>query len=102
MTRNAVPRSSPTSCSVQMCGCESCEMARASRSNRARRSGSDVSAAERTFECDRSVEAGVAGAVDLAHPAGAERRQNLVRAEADAGGEGHERTILDCQLFSFR
>ena len=36
-----------------------------------------------------ALEAGVAGAVDLPHPAGAERRDDLVRAEAVAGREAH-------------
>ena len=42
-------------------------------------------------DLDRHValEAGIAGAVDLPHPAGAERRDDLVRAEAVAGREAH-------------
>ena len=38
---------------------------------------------------DVSVELPVARAVDLAHAAGAERREDLVAAEAGARGEGH-------------
>ena len=38
---------------------------------------------------DVAVELGVARPVDLAHAAGAERRLDLVGAEAGAGGEGH-------------
>ena len=36
-----------------------------------------------------ALEAGVARAVHLAHAAGAERRQDLVRAETGPGREGH-------------
>src|SRR5262249_27100782 len=38
---------------------------------------------------DRPLEARVAGAVDLAHPAGTSLGQDLVGAEASAGGERH-------------
>ena len=37
----------------------------------------------------RPIQARVPGPVDLAHAAGAERRGDLVGAEAGAGGEGH-------------
>ena len=37
---------------------------------------------------DRAIEPRVARPVDLAHAAGAEGRDDLVRAEARAGGEG--------------
>jgi hypothetical protein len=37
-------------------------------------------------------ESGVGGAVDLAHPARAERRQDLVRTETMAGGQSHHLT----------
>jgi hypothetical protein len=43
---------------------------------------------------DVALEAGVAGAVDFAHPAGAERREDLVRADTCAGRQ-HERRALD-------
>jgi hypothetical protein len=33
------------------------------------------------FDCDAAIEAGVAGAVHLAHPARPERRHNLVWAK---------------------
>src|SRR5262249_26275528 len=36
-----------------------------------------------------AAQARVAGAIDLAHPASAEGTDNLVRAEANAGGQGH-------------
>ena len=38
---------------------------------------------------DRAVEAGVAGLVDLTHAARPNGGEDLVRAEAGAGGEGH-------------
>ena len=38
---------------------------------------------------DCAVEPGVAGAIDLAHPAGAERRFDLVRPEASSPAEFH-------------
>jgi hypothetical protein len=38
---------------------------------------------------DLTVQPWIAGAVHLAHPAGAERAQNLVRSEASARSEGH-------------
>ena len=41
------------------------------------------------FDGDRAIEPRVAGLVDFAHPAGAERREDLVGAEAGAGGESH-------------
>jgi len=37
---------------------------------------------------NRSIEACVAGSVNLAHAAGSEGGDNLIRAEAGAGGEG--------------
>ena len=40
---------------------------------------------------DGAVEAGVAGAVDLAHAPGALRCDDLVIADAGAGDEGHGR-----------
>ncbi len=39
---------------------------------------------------DLAVQAGVAGFVDLAHPARANGREDLVRAEGGAGVEGHQ------------
>ena len=39
---------------------------------------------------DRAIEPRVAGFVDLAHPAGADERQDFVRAEASAGGQRHQ------------
>ena len=41
------------------------------------------------FDGNRAAEARVAGAVDLAHAAGADLADDLVRAEAGAGGERH-------------
>jgi hypothetical protein len=41
------------------------------------------------FDRDRAIETGVAGFVDLAHPAGPDGREDFIRAEAHAGREGH-------------
>ena len=38
---------------------------------------------------DRSIEARIARTVYFAHAASAERREDLVRTEADAGFQGH-------------
>ena len=43
---------------------------------------------EQHLDGDRSVEPRVAGLVDLAHTAGAERGDDFVDAETGAGGEG--------------
>ena len=45
-------------------------------------------------DCHITFEACIARAIDLAHAAGAERRQDLVRAEACASGEGHAATLI--------
>ena len=42
------------------------------------------------FDRDVTVELGIARAIHLTHAAGAERRDNLERAEAHAGGQRHE------------
>ena len=41
------------------------------------------------FDCDRAIESRVARAIDLAHAAGAEQRDDLVRAEASAWRQRH-------------
>ena len=45
--------------------------------------------AGQSLERDLAMQAKIPGAVDLTHAAGAERRDDLVGAEAGAGGEGH-------------
>ena len=45
--------------------------------------------ARENLDGDGAVESRVAGPVDLAHAAGAERRHDFVRAEADSGHQGH-------------
>ena len=57
--------------------------------NRASRSASLANEIGQDLDRDLAIELGVAGAIDLAHPAGAERGENLVGAEARAGREGH-------------
>jgi hypothetical protein len=44
---------------------------------------------------DGAIEAGVPGPVDLAHPARAERAENLVVAKALVNGQGHHRPPVD-------
>ena len=46
------------------------------------------------FDRDRPIEPRVAGLVDFAHPARAEQREDLVRAEAHAGGQSQVGRIL--------
>src|SRR3970040_555540 len=41
------------------------------------------------FDGDRTVEPRVARAIDFAHPARAEERDNLIRPESSAGRESH-------------
>ena len=41
------------------------------------------------FQRDVALQFGVAGAIDLAHAAGAERRTDLIWTETSARGEGH-------------
>ena len=63
---------------------------------------------EQDFDCHLAIQAGVARAVDLAHPAGAERRHDLERTKAGAGCETHyyfDRAAVICavrQSFSLR
>ena len=91
MTAYAVPSSRPKSWIARMFGCESAATAFASRSKRA--SASSSSARRRGEDLDRhlAVEPRVARAVDLAHAAGTEGRDDLVGSEALAGGEAHLR-----------
>ena len=83
------PSCSPTSNSAQMCGWLSAEMARASVSKRARRSGRSASSGGSSLIATARSEPRVAGPVDLAHAAGADERQDFVRAESHAGRQGH-------------
>ena len=41
------------------------------------------------FDRDDTLESRVARLVDLAHPTGAERRQDFIRSESGSGGERH-------------
>ena len=72
-----------------MCGWFRLAMVFASRSKRARRSGSPRDVGGQDLDGDRAIEAGVAGLVDLAHAAGADRGLDFVRPEAHTGGHGH-------------
>ena len=72
-----------------MLGCESAATALASGWKRASESRVVGEVLRQHLDRDVALEARVARAVDLAHAAGAERRQDLVRAEAVAGREAH-------------
>ncbi|MNC94504.1 hypothetical protein D3C83_113750 [compost metagenome] len=50
------------------------------------------------FDRDRAAKAKVAGAIDLAHAAGADRRDDLIGADARARSEGH----VDPRLYGVR
>ena len=41
------------------------------------------------FQGDVAIESRVARLIDFAHPSGAQRGENLVRADAASGGDGH-------------
>ncbi len=62
----------------------SAAMARASRSNRWRESGIGRNGRRQDLDRDGAIEPDVAGLVDLAHPAGAEERDDLVGSEPRA------------------
>ena len=66
------------------------EAARASFSNRLRRSGSEDNAGRQDLDRDVALKPRVPGPVDLSHPAGAERAQQLVRAKPRTRGNGHK------------
>ena len=85
----APPRGVPTSKIDRMFGWFRAAAARASCSKRPRRSG--VVGEGLRQDLDRHVpsEPRVAGAVDLAHPAGADQAEDLVGAEPCAGREWH-------------
>ena len=72
-----------------MCGWFSCEMALASLSKRALRSGAIGKVLGKNLDGYGAVEARVRGLVNLAHASGAYRREDLIRAEAGSGGEAH-------------
>ena len=67
----------PTSCSVQMCGCVSSAMARASRSSRSRPLRIAGSVARQNLDRHVAIEPRVARPVDLAHAAGAEQLEHF-------------------------
>ena len=74
---------------AQMCGWLSAAMARASDSNRARRSGRVATSERSSLSATRRSEPGVARLVDLPHAAGADERLHFVRAEHRARGQRH-------------
>ena len=72
-----------------MFGCDSAATALASRSNRASASGSAASDCGSTLTATSRFELRVPRAVDLPHPARAQRREDLVGAESCSGGQRH-------------
>ena len=89
VTTKSRSSSMPMSRRARILGCESAATARASRSKRARRSASSATSARQDLDGHVAPEPRVPRAIDFAHTAGAERRDDLVRAEACAGGQGH-------------
>ena len=81
--------SRPMSYKPQMCGWLSAEIALASRLKRARNCGIVRQLRRENLEGYGAVQARVAGSIHLAHAAGAEQRDYLVRAELRAGGQPH-------------
>ena len=90
ITRKCASPSCPTSKSVQMCGWLSEEIVFASRSKRWRRSSSSAKPVGRILTATLRSRRVSLPSPDLAHPAGADRRQELVRPEPRAGLRGHE------------
>ena len=80
-----MPSSWPTSKSVQMFGWFSDEIVFASRSKRARNCWFCAKRGGEDLDRDVAPEARVATAIDLAHAAGADGRDDLVRTEAGSG-----------------
>ena len=62
----------------------------ASRSNRTTAVTVLGECGRQNLQCNVAIERGITGSVHLAHTAGPKGGDDLVRAEADAGGEGHE------------
>ena len=75
-----MPLALPTSYSVQMCGCVRAEIVRASRSKRSRNCVSGE-VGRQNLDRHRPVESRVARAPHFSHAAGANARDDLVRAE---------------------
>ena len=78
----------PSSWIATMCGCERAATARASRSNRPHPRVLGEALGQH-LDRDLAMQARVAGAIDLAHPARAQRSDDLVLSETGTGGEGH-------------
>ena len=78
VTANGTPSSRPTSWMARMLGCDSAATARASRSKRARQSGSRGDGRRKHLDRHLAAQPRVARPVDLAHAARAERREDLV------------------------
>ena len=72
-----------------MCGWVRAAIACASRRNRSRRRVSAAKSSGTTLQRDVAIEAGVEGAVDIAHAAGADQTPQLVGPQDGAGTEGH-------------
>ena len=89
ITAYATPPSRPKSWIARMFGCESAATACASRSNRASASALPAESVRQHLDRDVALEPRVPRPVHLSHAARAERRQDLVRAEAGARRESH-------------
>src|SRR5579864_1099920 len=54
----------------------------------------------KNLDGDRAIEAGIGGAIDFAHTAGSDLRDDFVRAEFGAGGEGHGQSRIISEALS--
>ena len=84
----------PMSYTARMFGWFSAAAARASCSNRWRRSASAENAIGQDLDRDVATQPRVARAVDVAHAARANQRDDFIGAEPRAGGEGHGATLI--------
>ena len=89
MTAYAVAPSRPTSWIARMLGWLSAATTRASRSKRASACAFGGEPLGEHLDRDVALQPGVARAIHLAHPAGADRGDHFVRTEPGAGREGH-------------
>ena len=74
---------------VTMCGWLSAATTWASRLEARQTVGVSRESVGKNLQRNITIQFRVACAVDLAHPAGAEHRDDFIRAEARSGGEGH-------------
>ena len=81
---------SPNSWTAATCGWVKAARARASPRRRARLSGARAELVVDDLDGDIAIERDVAGAVDLAHPAGPEQSDDLVGSESGTDRQAHQ------------